>query len=137
MGVSGLLSVPIASGELPSYQRAVRSSDRIWDLRGGSVEISLKGSNHRRRCRASSDFPFGRSFPADHLTYRSDRIVEYETPMRSQGLGTYYQLPQNSHSIRGVAILTPDFDLRFLALRLPPNMNDIAPVILRPFEAGH
>ena len=85
---------------------------------------------------AASNFPSG-PFPADHLTYRSDRIVEYETPPRSQGLGTYFQLLPNSDSIRGVAMLTPDFDVRHLALRLPQDMNDISPVIIRQFEAGN
>lgn len=74
-------------------------------------------------------------FPGDHLTYRSDRVVEYASPANSKGMGTYYLMP-NPHDIRGVTVLTPESDVRHLALRLPPEMNDLAFAIIELFEAG-
>lgn len=90
----------------------------------------------------ASDFPFG-PFPADRLTYLNERVVEFETPPGSEGLGTYGELRPTSNSIRGVAIclLTPeaekgnDVSLLRLALRLPQNMKDLVPTIIKEFEA--
>jgi hypothetical protein len=81
------------------------------------------------------DLPMG-PYPADRLTRHSDRIVEYETPPRSRGLGTSSQLLPSGDPIRGVVVLTPDFDVRHLALRLPPEMNDLSAAIIRHFTAG-
>jgi hypothetical protein len=81
----------------------------------------------------ASDFPVG-PFPGDRLTYRSERVVEYETKPHSQGLGTYFRLLPDGNSIHGVAILPPDFNLQHLAVRLPKNMNDLSPIIIRQFE---
>lgn len=52
----------------------------------------------------ASDFPF-RPYPSDKLTYRSDRIVEYETPPNQQGLGTESRLQGGGQPIRGTEIL--------------------------------
>ena len=82
-----------------------------------------------------ADLPTG-PYPADRLTRRSDRIVEYETPSGARGLGTSSQLLPGVDPIRGVVVLTPDFDVRHLALRLPPEMNDLSAVIIRHFTAG-
>jgi len=82
----------------------------------------------------ASDFPSG-PFPGDRLTYRSDHIVEYETPARSEGLGTFFHLSPTDRPVRGVAVFTPDSTIRYVAVRLTPNLDDLAPVIIEQYEA--
>ncbi len=53
---------------------------------------------------APSEFPHG-PYPTDKLIRKGDRIVEYQTPPRSEGLGTMGELRANSRPISGVAIL--------------------------------
>ena len=84
------------------------------------------------------DFPFG-PFPADRLKYLNERVVEYETPARLQGLGTAGRLEfhPNNDPIHGVAIMnTQDSRLKHLAVRLPKNMNNLLRTIITQFEAG-
>jgi hypothetical protein len=82
----------------------------------------------------ASDFPQG-PYPTDRLVYRGDRVVEYETPPRAQGLGTISRLEPNNDAIRGVAILQNDTpDLLLLAMRLPSNMSDLAAIIIQQIE---
>lgn len=84
--------------------------------------------------RPASSFPFG-PFPQDQLTYRSKRIVEYETPANADGLGTASWLLRNGHPISGLAILYGEEpNLLQLSLRLPPDSVDLAPVILHETE---
>jgi hypothetical protein len=78
--------------------------------------------------------PVAGVFPADHLTYRSDRLVEYETPARAQGLGTFFQLLPNGDPIRGVVMLTPQFDVLQDAVRLPQNLGDLSTLLIQQFE---
>ena len=71
----------------------------------------------------------------DKLVYKSDRIVEFETPAKSEGLGTMSVLLPNSDPIRGVKILsggTPD--LTSLSIRLPAKDNDLTTVIIQQTE---
>jgi len=78
----------------------------------------------------AGNFPFG-PYPNDKLTYRSDRVVEYQTPPHSEGLGTISRLKMNDYPIDGVAILqgtTPD--LLLLTVRLPPDMNNLTAHII-------
>ena len=78
-------------------------------------------------------------FPADHLTYINNLIVEYETPSRSTGLGTTRLLRSNVDSIRGVEIFDPtgEVSLWHLGLRLPKNMQELEPVVIKRFEETH
>jgi hypothetical protein len=80
----------------------------------------------------ASAFPFG-PFPGDRLKYRSDRVVEYQTP-RSQGLCS--TLRPDDDSIRGVAVLVKGY-LAVLELWLPQNLNDLAPTIMKQFVEEH
>jgi len=74
-------------------------------------------------------------YPNDTLTYRGDRIVEYQTAPNSRGLGTEGLLKMEDSVIQGVAILTGETpDLVFLAMRLPADMDDLAPVIIQQTE---
>jgi len=82
----------------------------------------------------ASSFPFG-PYPQDRLTYRSDQVVEFQTPAHSEGLGTVNQLKQSDESIDGVAILqgeTPD--LLLVSARLPAEVNDLTSQIIQQVE---
>jgi hypothetical protein len=82
----------------------------------------------------ASDFPFG-PFPKDKLIYKNDRIVEYQTPAHSEGLGTLTWLRANNLPINGVEILLrEESDLLSVAVRLPAEMNDLTPQIIQQFE---
>jgi len=84
--------------------------------------------------RPATDFPFG-PYPDDHLTYKTKELVEYLTPPNRQGLGTSSWLLPNQHPILGLAMLVgEDPDLIQLSLRLPPDMDDLAPIIIRETE---
>lgn len=75
-------------------------------------------------------------FPGDSLRYLNERVVEYETPAGSTGLGTFFQLRPNHDSVRGAVILidAPHLSLGHLALRLPQGLDDLLPAITRQFE---
>jgi hypothetical protein len=74
-------------------------------------------------------------FPNDRLKYLSDQVVEYETAPRAEGLGTYIRVRPNNDSVLGAEILK-DLVLRHMALRLPPNMKDLAVPITNQFETN-
>lgn len=82
----------------------------------------------------ASNFPFG-AYPNDKLTSKSKDRVEYQTPAQMDGLGTRTRLLKNAEPISGVEILvggTPD--LLSLAVRLPPDLSDLAPTIIQQVE---
>ncbi len=83
----------------------------------------------------AGDFPFG-AFPDDRLDYRDERIVEYETPANSDGIGMISRLQRAAvRQIRGVAILenqTPD--LLLLAVRLPSDTGVLTSAIVAQVE---
>jgi len=82
----------------------------------------------------ASDFPFG-PYPNDKLVYHGDRIVEYQTPAHSEGLGTMSPLQPSGDPIYGVAILEGDTpDLLLLTVRLPPDMHDLVSKIIQQVE---
>lgn len=82
----------------------------------------------------NQSFQFG-PFPRDTLTYKSKSIVEYTTPAQTDGLGTYSALKKTGSPIAGVAILTGQTpDLLFLAVRLPPDLTGLTPVIVGQVE---
>lgn len=75
-------------------------------------------------------------FPKDKLIVQNDQFVQYQTPPRSQGLGTMTRIEANDDPIEGVAILQqpgPGLlpDLLMLRVRLPPNQRDLAPIIIK------
>ena len=81
-----------------------------------------------------SSFPFG-PYPKDHLTYQGKKIVEYQTPPNTDGLGTDSRLQKNSDPITGVAILEgADTNLIHLSARLPPDLAPAATSILHQVE---
>jgi hypothetical protein len=73
-----------------------------------------------------------RPYPKDKLLLQTARLVRFETPPNSEGLGTMNRLTANEDPIDGVAILegqTPD--LLMLRVRLPREQRDLAPVIIQ------
>lgn len=81
-----------------------------------------------------SSFPFG-PYPEDKLIYRTRQMVEYETPPNTEGLGTNSRLKKNAYPIRGAAILIGDTpDLVLLAVRLSPELTDLASPIIQQLE---
>lgn len=82
----------------------------------------------------ASLFPSG-PYPSDKLTYRSNKIVEFQTPANTDGLGTDSWLQKNDTPISGVAILMgEELDLCKLMVRLPPEQQDLTPVIIQQVE---
>jgi len=74
-------------------------------------------------------------YPTDKLTYKSKRIVEYETPANTDGLGTQPGIMKDSLPIAGVAVLSgkaPDAEL--LTVRLPTKLKLLAPAIVQQLE---
>jgi hypothetical protein len=85
----------------------------------------------------ASNFPFG-PYPGDRLMYKSDLIVEYETPAHSTGLGTLTRLRPNDNAIRGVALFGDEESGVFqLAARLPRTAQRLLPIILQKFEKDY
>lgn len=82
----------------------------------------------------ASSFPF-RPYPNDKLTYRSNEIVEYQTPANTEGLGTNSSLQSNADPISGVAILMGKVpDLLQLSVRLPMAQAGLTPFLIGQVE---
>jgi hypothetical protein len=82
----------------------------------------------------ASSFPSG-PYPNDKLTYRSNDIVEFQTPSNTEGLGTSSWLKKNGIPISGVAILFgQELNLLQLSVRLSPNLINLTPIIIQQVE---
>ena len=81
------------------------------------------------------DFPFG-PFPTDHLTRRSDTVVEFTTPAHSEGIGLTGYAARGDLPISGVVILMPDDDMDLIKLnvRLPLEMGALAKDVIAATE---
>ena len=77
-------------------------------------------------------------YPSDKLVYRSDRLVEYRTPHRLEGLGTIAsRLKPNDWAIGGFASLLgelPVVDVLLVSVRLPPEMISLEGAIVEQME---
>jgi hypothetical protein len=80
----------------------------------------------------ASDYKFA-PYPKDKLIQQTDRLVQYETPPHSEGLGsTITRIKAIDDPIDGVAMLegkTPD--LLMLRVPLPREQRDLAPAIIQ------
>jgi hypothetical protein len=82
------------------------------------------------------NFPSG-PYPADKLTIKNLRLVEYETPAMKDGLGTD-RLQKNASAVVGVAKLEQSDDgpnLFLISIRLPANQAGLAASIIAAAEA--
>ena len=86
----------------------------------------------------ASDFP-SRPAPTDRIEHLGPDAVRYETPADTDGLGTRSRLRKAAQPIGGAVILLPkdEMDLLYLAIRLPPELRDLQPVITRQVLASH
>ena len=85
----------------------------------------------------TSGYTFG-PYPRDKLSVQTDHLVEFQTPPHEKGLGTGNSLDANADPIDGVAIVEGNPpDLLMLRVRLPRDLRDLAPVIIRSFEGEH
>jgi hypothetical protein len=76
-------------------------------------------------------------YPADRLTYRSSRVVEFETPPGRKGFGNdFSRFITNDKPTYGVAILMgdPPSDLIVLTARMPAKLQFLLPVIREDIE---
>jgi hypothetical protein len=79
----------------------------------------------------ASEYTFA-PYPKDKLIVQADRLVRFQTPPHSEGLGTMNRLRANADPIDGIALLegqTPD--LLMLRVRLPPEQRDLSRVIIQ------
>lgn len=84
----------------------------------------------------AADFPSG-PYPHDQLRYRSGEVVEYQTPPRTEGIGTGWGLEKSDDAIRGAAILSGPADrplLVFVSVRLPGGSEAFNRAIVRQVE---
>ena len=85
--------------------------------------------------------PSGR-YSNDALTYRSKSVVEFRTPPQAEGLGTHLTLLRKSNlPVSGAVIMLGKPisgeelpDMLLLAVRLPPALQKLTPVIVRDAE---
>ena len=112
-----------ASGRI----EAARIIARMFPAQKAFVQLIIRGGI------LPSDIPFG-PYPHDELVSQSDRLVEYQTPPHSEGLGTDSQFLQaNGEPINGAAILQ-GHDVTILNVRLQSNMSYLTPGIIHQFE---
>jgi len=114
------------------------------DTRFGSFQIaeaiSLAFPTFRSRAvrtlAADAELPRG-PYPADHLRYRSSRVVEFETPPHRKGFGNEVsRFVPNDNPTFGVAILigNPPEHLLVLSIRLPDQLQSLLPLIMEDIE---
>lgn len=77
----------------------------------------------------ASEFPRG-PYPDDRLIYRTQTLVDFETPGHRKGLGTASRLEPNGQPIRGFVSLSfrpneDPYDIS-LEMRLPSNLTTLA-----------
>jgi hypothetical protein len=116
------------SGYTSGRLDAARVIARVFPAQKAFVQTII-----REGIEPASYFPFG-PYPKDRLIFQSDRIVEYQTPPHSEGLGTdSWWLQASDYPINAVAILQ-GHDVAILNVRLPPSMNHLTSHIIHQFE---
>jgi len=74
-------------------------------------------------------------YPADQLSRKSKRVVEYVTPTGKEGLGTHSRLGKSHMPIHGVAILFGEpLSLVQLSVRLSKDQEGLAAAIISQVE---
>jgi hypothetical protein len=128
-----VITVNQISGETSGRFGVAQVIARVFPTQREFVENVIKEG-----LRPETDFPFG-PYPKDKLTYRSDLVVEFQTPPHSEGLGTEFGLTQNDQPINGVAIMKGEKPeespyLEFLTVRLMPDKEGLTTQIIQQFE---
>jgi len=101
--------------------------------RSFAVEVARMFDKHPR------SLPKG-PYPGDTLHRRSSTVVEYETPARTDGLGTGAWVGKGDLPICGAAVLLTRADqapqLLLLAVRVPEAAKGMTPAITQAVERG-
>jgi hypothetical protein len=124
-----VVQLSFSDGDTSGRFSVARMIARVFPERGAFVHSVVEEG-----IEPANAFPSG-PYPKDKLTYRSNDLVEYETPPETDGLGMQSRLLKNSEPIRGAAMLVGETpDLAYLAVRLSPEMSDLAPNIVQQME---
>ncbi len=131
-GLSGdAIQLSVSYGGTSGRFEVAKIIARVFPARRKFVDAVI-----REGLEPASSFPFG-PYPQDKLTYKSQSIVEYETPAQCEGLGTQSRLLKNDAPIRGVEILRgKDVDLISLSMRLPPAFSELEAAVMQQIEKG-
>lgn len=126
---SDVIQLSVSIGDTSGRFEVAKIIARVFPARRKFVDAVI-----REGLEPASSFPFG-PYPNDRLTYKSNSIVEYETPAQCDGLGTQSRLLKNDASIRGVEILHgEETDLISLSMRLPPAFSELEASIMQQVE---
>lgn len=69
-------------------------------------------------------------FPTDRLKHHGPDFVDFTTPAHTDGLGTMSSLKPGDQPIHGFALLHDGWNLTQFNLRLPSNLESLAPVLV-------
>jgi hypothetical protein len=128
-GITGPgIQASVSEGETSGRFEVARVIARVFPKQRAFVQDVID-----EKIEPAGQYPFG-PYPKDKLVYKSDRTVTYHTPPNSKGLGTTSRLKPSNLPIDGVAILTEEFDLLFLSVRMPADMSGLASQIAHQFE---
>jgi hypothetical protein len=78
----------------------------------------------------STDFVSG-PFPDDRIQRLGADAVAFETPPKTDGMGTSSRLVKSADPIEGLAKMDENNDATLLAVRLPAALRDLAPAIVK------
>jgi hypothetical protein len=123
---------------------AIQLSEMLGDTSGRfSVALSVArlfpahrdfAENVREEHLLINQLPSGPA-PTDKLHYLSKETVEFITPANHDGEGTNSLLTKSSLPITGVVMLTgEELSCTTLVIRLPPDLEHLAPVITKQLE---
>jgi hypothetical protein len=128
-GITGsAMQVSVSEGDTSGRFEVARMIARVFPKERAFTQRVIS-----EKIEPASDFPFG-PYPKDKIVYKGDRIVEYQTPPNLKGLGTRSRLLPNNLPIGGVVILSDDYALFFLSMRLPSGTTGISHRIIQQFE---
>jgi hypothetical protein len=117
------------TGDTSGRFGVARAIARVFPTHRAFVENVVKA-----QLAQPTDFTFG-PYPTDKLIYRTNDVVEYQTPANTGGLGTSQRLKKNTTAIRGVAMLLGQApDLVQVSVRLPSNLANLATPIIQQSE---
>jgi len=128
----------------PAIQSSVTLGDTSGRFFAAKLEARLFADQPGRRAfiqgviaeklEDPASFVFG-PWPQDTLTRRSPALVEYATPANAVGAGTASRLLPNDQPITGFVALVGEVpNVAQFAVRLPPEMADLAAVIISDAE---
>jgi hypothetical protein len=124
------IEIATTYGDTSGRFGVARTIARVFPAHKAYVESVIRGGEE-----PASEFPFG-PYPTDKLIYRSNSMIEYQTPANTDGLGTESSLlKKNGDPISGVAILVGrEPNLVVPSIRLPSELAVLLPAIIHRAE---